>query len=270
MVRIASLHVYPVKSCRGIDLDTARVTRTGIEHDREWMITSPAGRFLTQREEPRLALIETQLTADALVLTAPGLAALPVPYAYDGTPTEVVVWKDRCAAFDQGDAAAEWLTRLLGKPQRLVRFDPRGVRPSGSSAGEATGYAQFSDGYAILVISTASLADLNSRLPQPLPMNRFRPNVVVEGLPAYGEDEVGELATDDVRLQLVKACTRCTITTTNQLTGTVEGDEPLLTLRTYRWNKQLRGIAFGQNAIVATGEGATLRVGDGLEVRARA
>jgi uncharacterized protein YcbX len=270
MVRIASLHVYPVKSCRGIDLDAARVTRTGIAYDREWMITSPAGRFLTQREEPRLALIVTQLTSDALVLTAPGLAALPVPYAYDGTPTEVVVWKDRCAAFDQGDAAAEWLTRLLGKPQRLVRFDPRGVRPSGSGAAEATGYAQFSDGYAMLVISAASLADLNSRLPQPLPMNRFRPNLVVAGLPAYGEDDVAELATAGVRLQLVKACTRCTITTTNQLTGTVEGDEPLRTLRTYRWNRKLRGIAFGQNAIVAAGEGATLRVGDTLEALTRA
>ena len=269
MVRIVSLHVYPVKSCRGIDLDTARLTRTGIAHDREWMITSPAGRFLTQREEPRLALIQTQLTPEALVLTAPGCASLPVPYAHEGTPTEVVIWKDRCAAYDQGEVAADWLTRLLGKPLRLVRFDPRGVRPSGSAAGEATGYAQFSDGYAILVISTASLADLNSRLPQPLPMNRFRPNVVVEGLPAFGEDEVAELATAAVRLQLVKACTRCTITTTNQLTGTVEGEEPLLTLRTYRWHKQLRGIAFGQNAIVAAGEGGTLRVGDTLEALAR-
>src|SRR6188474_1924286 len=138
MVRIVSLHVYPVKSCRGIDLDTALLTRTGIAHDREWMITSPAGRFLTQREEPRLALIETQLTPEALVLTAPGCAALPVPYGHEGTPTEVVIWKDRCAAYDQGDVAADWLTRLLGKPLRLVRFDPRGVRPSGSASGEAT------------------------------------------------------------------------------------------------------------------------------------
>ena len=192
-----------------------------------------------------------------------------MPYAHEGTPTEVVIWKDRCAAYDQGDVAADWLTRLLGKPLRLVRFDPRRVRPSGSAAGEATGYAQFSDGYAILVISTASLADLNSRLPQPLPMNRFRPNVVVEGLPAFGEDEVAELATATVRLQLVKPCTRCTITTTNQLTGTVEGEEPLLTLRTYRWHKQLRGVAFGQNAIVAGGEGSALRIGDTLEALAR-
>jgi hypothetical protein len=271
MTRIVSLHVYPVKSCRGIDLDAALVTRTGIAHDREWMITSPAGRFLTQREEPRLALIVPRLASDTLTLDAPGLGTLSLPLACEGTPTEVVVWKDRCAAFDQGDAAADWLTRLLGKPFRLVRFDPHYVRPSAApGSDEAPGYAQFSDGYAMLVISTASLADLNARLPHPLPMNRFRPNVVVDGLPAYGEDAVAELATGAVRLRLVKACTRCAITTTNQMTGTVEGDEPLRTLRTYRWDKKLRGVAFGQNAVVAAGEGETLRVGDALTAAPRA
>ena len=135
MVRIVSLHVYPVKSCRGIDLDTARVTRTGIAHDREWMITSPAGRFLTQREEPRLALIETQLTPEALVLTAPGCAALPVPYAHDGTPTEVVIWKDRCAAVRPGrcgsglaDASARQAaaTRALRSARRAAERLRRG------------------------------------------------------------------------------------------------------------------------------------------------
>ena len=270
MTRIVSLHMYPVKSCRGIDLDAALVTRTGIAHDREWMITSPAGRFLTQREEPRLALIVPRLTPGALTLAAPEVETLSLPLSHAGTPTEVVVWKDRCAAFDQGEAAADWLTRILGKPLRLVRFDPRHVRPSaGPDSDEAPGYAQFSDGYAMLVISTASLADLNTRLPHPLPMNRFRPNVVVDGLPAYGEDAVAELASGSVRLALVKACTRCAITTTNQATGTVEGDEPLRTLRGYRWDKKLRGVAFGQNAVVVAGEGGTLRVGDVLTTTAR-
>jgi uncharacterized protein YcbX len=270
MPRIASLHVYPVKSCRGIDLDAALVTRTGIAHDREWMITSPAGRFLTQREEPRLAVIVPRLTADHLTLDAPGLETLCVSLSQAGAPADVVVWKDRCAAFDQGEQAADWLARFLGKPLRLVRFDPRHVRPSGApGSGEAPGYAQFSDGYAMLVISTASLADLNARLLQALPMNRFRPSIVVDGLPAYGEDAVGELASRDVQLKLVKACTRCAITTTNQLTGTVEGDEPLRTLRTYRWDSKLHGVAFGQNAVVAAGEGATLRVGDTLTATLR-
>ena len=272
MTSIVSLHMYPVKSCRGIDLDAALVTRTGIAHDREWMITSPTGRFLTQREEPRLALIVPRLASGTLQLDAPGLETLSLPRSHaEGTPTEVVVWKDRCAAFDEGAAAADWLTRLLGKPLRLVRFDPHHVRPSAEpGSDEAPGYAQFSDGYAMLVISTASLSDLNTRLPQPLPMNRFRPSVVVDGLPAYGEDAVAELATGEVRLRLVKACTRCAITTTNQMTGTVEGDEPLRTLRTYRWDKKLRGVAFGQNAVVTAGAGETLRVGDVLTAVPRA
>jgi uncharacterized protein YcbX len=270
MPRIVSLHRYPVKSCRGIDLDAAVVTRTGIAHDREWMITSPAGRFLTQREEPRLAVIVPRLTTSALTLDAPGLATLSLPLSLEGRPMDVVIWKDRCTAFDQGDAAADWLTRLLGKPWRLVRFDPRQVRPSAAAGSdEAPGFAQFSDGYAMLVISTGSLQDLNERLSQPLPMNRFRPNVVVDGLPPYGEDAVAELAARDVRLELVKACTRCAITTTNQVTGVVEGDEPLRTLRTYRWDRKLRGVAFGQNAVVARGEGGTLRVGDELTARLR-
>jgi uncharacterized protein YcbX len=267
MVNIASLHVYPVKSCRGTDLDVARVTRTGFEHDREWMITSPAGRFLTQREEPRLALIHPRLTPDALELAGPDGSSIQVALAAGGEPVEVVVWRDRCAAYDQGDAVADWLTWQLGKPLRLVRFDPRRPRQSGDSVrGDEPGYAQFSDGYAMLVLSVASLADLNSRLPAPLPMNRFRPNVVLDGVPAYGEDEIRQLVSGAVRLRLDKACTRCVITTTNQQTAVVEGDEPLRTLRTYRWDKVLRGVAFGQNASVIAGEGESLRVGAELVV----
>ena len=267
MVRIASLHVYPVKSCRGTDLDVARVTRTGVEHDREWMITSPAGRFLTQREEPRLALIRPRLTPDSLELEGPDGGSIQVALAMGGKPVEVVVWKDRCAAFDQGDAVSDWLTRQLGKPLRLARFDPSRARQSGESLrGDEPGYAQFSDGYAMLVLSLASLADLNSRLPAALPMNRFRPNVVLDGVSPYGEDGIRELVSGAVRLRLDKACTRCAITTTNQQTAVVEGDEPLRTLRTYRWDKALRGVAFGQNASVIAGEGELLRVGAELAV----
>jgi uncharacterized protein YcbX len=270
MVRIESLHVYPVKSCRGLDLDSAQITPTGFAHDREWMITTARHRFMTQREEPRLALIAPRLTDHALALDAPGLGTLEVSFATEGEQREIVVWRDRCAAIDQGDEAARWLSDFLRKPMRLVRFDAsrrRAYADADRQGPEDT--AMFSDGYAMLVISRASLEDLNSRLPKALPMNRFRPNIVIDGLTAYGEDDVFELARDGVQLRLVKACTRCKITTTNQQTAVVEGDEPLTTLKSYRWDRELRGVAFGQNAIVVRGAGAKLAIGQELHATRR-
>jgi uncharacterized protein YcbX len=125
-------------------------------------------------------------------------------------------------------------------------------------------YSRFADGFALLVISLASLEDLNARLPEPLPMNRFRPNLVLDGLAPYGEDAVGDLRVGEVRLRRVKPCTRCSITTTDQATGVVDGNEPIRTLRTYRWDAALRGVTFGQNFIVVSGAGADLRVGTEL------
>ena len=263
MITLAGLHVYPVKSCRGISVAEARLTEAGLERDREWMIVTPEGRFLTQRELPRLALIGTRLEPRALRLSAPGQEPLEVPFDEMGSPTEVVVWRDRCAARDSGDAAARWLGGFLGRTVRLVRFDATQRRRSDPAwTGDAPAYARFADGFAMLAISTASLDDLNSRLDAPLPMDRFRPNLVLEGLAPYGEDGLGEFCVgEDVRLRVVKPCTRCAITTTDQDTGVVDGVEPLRTLRTFRWNADLRGVAFGQNVIVIRGAGCTLARG---------
>ena len=195
VITLAALHVYPVKSCRGVAVEEARLTEAGLEHDREWMIVTPDGRFVTQRELPRLALVETRLAEDALVLSAPGasasagVASVTVPFGQAGAPVEVTVWRDRCLAFDQGEAASQWLSAFAGRPLRLVRFDPS--RPRASEAawtGGLSALTRFSDGFALLAISRASLADLNARLAVPLPMDRFRPNLVLDGLPAYGED----------------------------------------------------------------------------------
>lgn len=262
MITLAALHVYPVKSCRGVAVAEARLTEAGLEHDREWMIVTADGRFVTQRELPRLALVETRLTADALVLAAPGLEPLTVPFDHAGEPVEVTVWRDRCRAFDQGEVAARWLSSFAGRPLSLVRFDPSRPRASDSAwTGGIAALNRFSDGFALLAISRASLADLNARLAVPLPMDRFRPNLVLDGLPAYGEDEVQDLVTGGVRLRRVKPCTRCRITTTNQATAEVEGEEPLRTLKTYRWDAALKGVAFGQNLIVVAGAGEVVRVG---------
>jgi len=262
VIWLASLHVYPVKSCRGIALEEARLTEAGLEHDREWMIVTPEGRFVTQRELPRLALVEARLAADALVLSASGHGSVGVPFDHAGEPIEVTVWRDRCRAFDQGEAATKWLSAFVGRPLKLVRFDPS--RPRASEAawtGGLTALNRFSDGFALLAIARASLGDLNARLAVPLPMDRFRPNLVLDGLPRYGEDELQDLVTGGVRLRRVKPCTRCRITTTNQATGEVEGEEPMRTLTTYRWDASLKGVAFGQNLIVVAGSGERLRVG---------
>jgi hypothetical protein len=269
MLSLASLHLYPVKSCRGIAVTEATVASAGLEHDREWMIVTPAGRFVTQRECPRLALIAPDLSDDALTLAAPGAGRLVVPLESCGEVRQVTVWGEHCPAFDQGEPAARWLSELLGRPLRLVRFDPSHRRLSDSTwTGGVEAPNRFSDGYPLLAISRASLDDLNARLPVPLPMDRFRPNLVLAGLPPYGEDALDDLVAGDVRLRRVKPCTRCAITTTNQATAEVEGDEPLRTLKSYRWDKALRGVTFGQNLIVVAGAGASLRTG--MELRAEA
>ena len=256
---IAALQVYPVKSCAGIALDTARLHPTGLAHDREWMVVDPVGHFLTQRDAPRMALLGTALDASTLTLRA-GDAALQLPLDHDGPLREVVVWRSRVPAFDAGEPAAQLLSDFLGRPARLVRFDRRHARLSNqdwTGAQQAPNF--FSDGYPVLVVSQASLADLNRRLAVPLPMDRFRPNVVLGGVGPWAEDALGDVAFGEARLRIVKPCTRCVITTTDQARGERDGEEPMRTLKTFRYDAALRGVAFGQNAIVL--QEGVLRVG---------
>ncbi len=261
-ITLTGLCVYPVKSCRGIDVSQARLTATGLEHDREWMIVTPVGRFVTQREEPRLALIGTWLDDEGLQLECPGAGEVFIPYHAKGEATTATVWNDRCGAFDMGTAAADLLAAFLGAPHRLVRFNPAGRRASNREwTGETQALNQFSDGFPLLAVSEASLAHLNSKLATPVPMNRFRPNLVFSGLEPHGEDALHELADDAVRLRAVKPCTRCKITTVDQKTGTATGTEPLDTLRSYRLSKHPLGVLFGQNMIPIEGIGQMLGIG---------
>lgn len=253
MITIDSLFVYPVKSCGGIAVRQAQLTPRGLQYDREWMVVSPDGRFITQREEPRLALVGTALQEDHLELSAPGLPPLAVPLqrSVRGASVEVTVWHDRVLGFDEGQAAASWLGEHLRRDVRLVRFDDARARPTDPAWSHGlAGTSAFADGYPVLVLSRASLDDLNSRLPSPLPVDRFRPNVCLGGCAPYAEDAIGALASQHMRLRIVKPCTRCVITTTEQSTGVAQGDEPLRTLKTYRWDRALHGVTFGQNAIV--------------------
>jgi uncharacterized protein len=265
VITIAALFTYPVKSCRGTAHDSVLLEEAGLAHDREWMFVTPGGRFLTQREEPRLARVFASLQRDELRLSAEGAGEVCVPLDFAGPRGEVTVWRDRVSAFDQGDEPAAWISSLLGRDARLVRFDPAARRrcdPAWTAGAEA--HSRFSDGYPLMVISRASLDDLNSRLSAPLPMDRFRPNLVLDGLPPYGEDEVRELIAQGIRLRVVKPCTRCSITTTDQAVGVVAGDEPLRTLKSYRWDAALHGVTFGRNTIVIEGTGSTLEAGMSL------
>jgi uncharacterized protein YcbX len=229
------------------------------------MVVRPGGRFVTQREVPGLALVATALRGNALTLAAPGLEPMTLPIGGDGPRLSVELWGDSCVGIDQGDTAAAWFARHLGRPVRLVRFDPAVPRPSDPAyARDLPAFSEFSDGFAILVISEASLADLNARLEAPLPMNRFRPNVVITGVEAFDEDRMAALTADGIDLRLVKACTRCQVTTTDQETAQV-GVEPLRALAGFRMHTGLGGVAFGQNAVVAHGAGRVLRVGQVLE-----
>jgi uncharacterized protein YcbX len=272
---VASLFVYPVKSCRGMALDRADVLPTGLAsnglRDREWMIVDRRGRFVTQRERPRLALVEVQPADDGITLQGPGLA--PIVARTGSTPREVVVWSANVAGFDAGDDVADALSRYLDDEVRLVRFDERRPRRCNPLyAGDSGATTLFADGYPVLVVGRASLDDLNRRLDGQrggaLPMNRFRPNVVLDGLDPYDEDHVDTLAIGGVVLKLVKPCTRCEITTTDQATGR-RGIEPLRTLSTYRRDDRLAGVTFGMNAIVAAGAGASIGAGDPADVTLR-
>jgi uncharacterized protein YcbX len=272
MVRLTGLVVYPVKSARGIALTQSLVTSHGLTHDREWMVVDEAGRFVTQRQTPRMALIETTLTADALELRAPGMELLTVPrFRAPGSPFEptipVTVWRHATEALDEGDRAAAWFSEFLELRARLVRWDPTRRRLSSkewTGSREAENY--FSDGYPFLVASEESLADLNQRIGggSDLPMDRFRPNLVIAGGGVGSEDHDTTLRSEAVEFARVKPCIRCVMTTTDQET-TRRGPEPLRTLARYRMDPRFDSPLFGHNLILIRGAGTTLRVGDSLE-----
>ena len=268
---IARLFVYPVKSCAGIEVQQALLTETGLDLDRAWMVVDAQGMFLTQRSLPRMALIRPQLKSDEMVLRAPGMLALHVAIDAVETPATVTVWHDTVPAWDMGPVAAQWFTDFLGRPCRLVRFDPEHRRLSSLEwTGGVEVPNQFADGFPLLVTSEASLQDLNARLAAEghpaVGMERFRPNVVLAGVDAHDEDRVDMIhvegdGTTDIHLQPVKPCARCPIPDIDPATAESHpsvGD----TLRTYRQDKRLDGaITFGMNAIVRSGAEQWLRVG---------
>jgi uncharacterized protein YcbX len=265
---IASLHVYPVKSLKGIDLREASATERGLAHDRRWMVVDPAGEFFTQRSHPKLATIWTDLLEGALELSAPDAGSVLVPFVPPPAPSmRVRVWSHVVDAVPASPEADRFLSEYLGTPCRLVYMPDTTRRVSNPQyAGDDKRLVGFADGYAFLATNLASLDDLNARLATkghpPLPMNRFRPNIVIAGAAPYAEDGWRELRLGEAVLRAAKPCGRCEVTTTDQSSGEVRGPEPLLTLGTYRSSDEF-GVMFGLNLVcVRTGK---LRVGDAVE-----
>jgi len=269
-VTISGLFVYPVKSAHAIERTRVPLTATGLEWDRQWMIVKAPGLFLTQRSHPQLARIVPQVRAGALVLEFTGLPPLAVPLSASGARTPVRVWQDACMGLDEGSAAADWVSRAVGEPVRLMRAAPDMGRLSDPRfAGSTPAPISFPDGFPILVCNEASLADLNRRMAEPIPMERFRPNIVVQGLPPWAEDRVDTLTIGPVTLRLVKPCTRCTIPSIDQHTGQPAAD-PAPALRQFRFSRELRGVMFGENAVIVRGLGETLAQGATVEASCEA
>ena len=263
---LAALSIYPVKGCRRTELVTARLAATGLAGDRQWMVTRPDGRFLSQRTHPALARLVPRLVAGGLEISCPGLPPLSIGAVAGGERREVEVWNDRMTAIDAGGIAAAWLTRALDAPARLVCTAPETRRfASRDWVGERDVPVSFSDGYPILVCSSASLAVLNARLPAPVPMTRFRPNLVLDGLAPFAEDGIRALRIGAVVLRFVKPCTRCTVPAVDQETGERSTD-PAPALKAFRYDPALRGVTFGVNAVADAPPGATLEVGAPLEL----
>jgi uncharacterized protein YcbX len=248
MITLSSLTYYPIKSCRGFDVSVSHIERMGLENDRRMMVVTPEGKFLSQREYSRLALVNPVLKDEAVTLSAPNFETIQIAVRSTGTPIPVEIWNSSGVdAIDQGDEAAAWFSDWLGMSARLVHISDgfqRKVNPL--YAVNPDDHTGFTDGYPILIISEESLQDLNSRLDSPVPMNRFRPNLVVKGCEPFAEDTWKRIRIGTVEMALVKVCPRCVVTTIDKET-LAKNKEPLKTLSGYR-NHEL-GAIFGMNTI---------------------
>ena len=271
---VTDLFVYPIKSCAGIRVESADLWETGLYLDRLWMVVTEDGRFVSQRTVPRLALVATSLRFESLQLKAPGMLTLDIPIGgFDYDPArriDVEIWRDRVAAFPESDLVNTWFSRFLETPVRLVRIDPDFRRVCNRDwTGDDEAITQFADGYPLMILSRASLDDLNRRMvaagKPALPVERFRPSLVIDGVDPYGEDHLATLSHAGYEFRLVKPCARCVIPCIDQQTAEV-GTEPTDTLVAYRYNERVDGLAFGMNAIVMRGaDEAVVKVGDELQ-----
>lgn len=260
-IKLTGIYIYPIKSAAGISLDAAEVGDRGFHYDRRWMLVDDAGTFMTQRQFPRMALIDVQL-GEQLVVNAPQQETLKIPLQPEGDRhISVKVWRDVCEAIPLGTVVSQWFSEFLETPCHLVFMPDSSFRPVEPDYADPDDQVGFADAYPFLLISEASLQDLNERLAEPIPMNRFRPNLVVSGCEGFAEDQWRQIQIGSIPFRVVKPCDRCAIPTVDQATG-IPAKEPLLTLARYR--RQNGKILFGQN-LIQDAQGR-LQVGDSVSV----
>lgn len=276
---LTELTLYPIKSCAGISLLEAVISETGLMcgsiHDREWMLVDEQGQFISQRTNPKMAVVVPVLNDEVMELHASGMSPLKVPLALpDPNTTPIVdvrVWRDTVKAYECGAAASNWLSTVVGTRCRLVRFHPQSVRIANVKWTDGVAaHNLFSDSYPFLVISQGSLDDLNTKLMaagrDALPMNRFRPNIVIGDVPAYEEDISRIIRIGNTALKMARPCQRCPVPSIDQVTGIV-GSDPRDILKNYHTSESMKGaITFGMHAILKQGAGEVLRVGQHIEL----
>lgn len=268
MLQLSEIWIYPVKSLGGIKLQNAKVTDRGLEHDRRWLLVDENGLFLSQREYPELALFQPEIIEDFLNIThRVKLATIKIPlhqsFSESDAIINVTVWEDNIQAYELSSEVSDWFTENLGFSVRLVYMPDKSHRKVESKyALTEDNINSFSDGYPFLIIGQSSLDDLNSRLKESLPMNRFRPNFVFTGGEAYEEESWKEFTIGELTFFGVKPCARCIMTTVDQEKGVISGKDPLLTLSKYR--KVGNNVLFGQN-LIGPKEGS-VSVGDAIAV----
>lgn len=292
-MHISEINIYPIKSLKGIGVDSAVVEPRGLQYDRRWMLTDTGGKFLTQREFPRMATISVEVTSDELRVTSEKAGEIVIAFEPDtGERRQVTIWQSVCDGVVYDDEVNQWFSDVLSTPCQLVYMPDDTRRSVNKRFDLGHDIVSFADGYPLLVIGEASLEDLNQRvtlnnhsgaasetlaLQSPLAMNRFRPNIVVSGSDAYAEDNWSRIRVGNAVFRGTKPCERCVTTTVDQRTGEFAGKEPLRTLAKYRIAQDVmperldalgvtpNAVLFGQNLIAET-PGATVRIGDEVEI----
>ncbi len=265
-MRLCEIHIYPLKSGAGIALKESFLETRGLQGDRRWLVVDANGRFLSARTHPRMLLIKAIPDEKGLSLNAPGMSQIHVPrHTVEQTLGSVSIWKDNCNALYLAQDADSWLSEFLGTPSHLVYMSDDIERPVSKTNARPGDIVSFADAYPLLLTSKASLADLNKRLVKPIEMQRFRANLVIDGIEAFAEDKWQRLRIGEVEFECASPCTRCVLTTIDPLTANKDPQgEPLKTLKTYRQNDE--GVLFGINLIPRSR--GNIRVGDLLEVLA--
>lgn len=268
-MKLSEIWIHPIKSLGGISLPEAVVQRRGLQYDRRWMLVDALGNFVTQRELPGMALLATAVEAPWLVVYAKNnpTQRIRIPLEAPAAALEKVmvqIWSNRCAAQLLPQAINDWFSDMLGKNLRLVRMPDTTHRAADGRYAPKGQYVSFADGFPFLIIGQEALNALNARLPEPLPMNRFRPNLVFTGGMAFAEDVWTDFHIGIVPFKAVKRCVRCVMTTIDQETA-MRAQEPLKTLATFR--RSGHKIYFGQNVLwLGEGEDAVIRLQDAVTV----